>query len=147
MRPQVVVLPLLRAALNAHVGDIGLEAPVYDRGRTGVSVVSQLPDVDHRMLPLLVVTRSGGVRNSNGLPQPVVRLTVISADGPVEAEELYEDALDALYASVSDQTVVPGAGHLQSISEAQGATQAPSPLPDTWSVEGSVRLSISPVRV
>ena len=107
-----------------------------------VSVVSRLPDVDHRTLPLIVVTRTGGVRNSNLLPQPVVRLTVISADGPVEAEELYEDALDALYASVSDQTVVLGAGHLQSISEAQGATQTPSMLPDTWSVEGSLRLSL-----
>lgn len=144
IRPQAVVLPILRAALP------------------GVSVVSQLPDVDHRTyapseaggseapallvpFPMVLISREGGTRNPN-LPRrhshPALELSAYSADGLVEAEELYEDALDALYAAVRDQTVVEGVGYLQSIPEAEEATQAPSEVPDTWKATGTVQLSI-----
>lgn len=131
IRPQAVVLPILRAALP------------------GVAVVSQLPDVDQRTLPMVIVRRAGGTRNVN-LPSrhsnPAVELSAYSADGLVQAEELYDDALDALYAAVAAQTVVEGAGHLQSIKEAQGATQAASPFPDSWGVYGSIQLGLKAAR-
>lgn len=127
MRPQPVVLPLLRAALP------------------GVAVVSVVPDVDYRTFPMIVIRRDGGTRNRN-LPKlhalPALEMTAVSADGLIDAEELYDDALDALYDAVDDQTVVPNQGRLQSLTESQGATQSPSEVPDTWAVTGSVRLAV-----
>ena len=131
IRPQAVVLPILRAALP------------------GVAVVSVGPDVDYRTYPMVVVRRRGGIRNIN-LPRlfslPVLELTAVSADGLVEAEELYGDALEALYAAVANQTVVPNVrGRLQSIPEAQEGSQARAEVPDTWAVTGSLRLGLRAV--
>lgn len=126
IRVQSVVLPLLRAALP------------------GVAAVSWVPNANYRTLPMVAVRREGGNRNPNAPALhalPVIELTAVSADGLVEAEELYEAALDALYDAQRAQTVVPGVGYLQSIAEREGPTGAPSP-PDTWAVEGSVRLGI-----
>lgn len=127
IRPQAIVLPLLRAALP------------------GVDVVSVAPDVDHRTYPMVAVHRAGGTRNPN-LPnrhaRPVLNIEAVSADGLIEAEELYEDALEAVFAAVAAQTVVPSLGYLQSVREAQGASQSPSSPPDTWAVNGSVQLGV-----
>ena len=127
IRVQEVVLPVLKAALPT------------------VLVVSWVPDVDHRSFPMISIARRGGVRNIN-LPSvyslPVVDMTAVSADGLIEAEELYEDALDALYASVSDQNVIPGVGYLQSLREEQGASQVPSVYSDSWAVQGSFRVGV-----
>ncbi|ORB67692.1 hypothetical protein [Mycolicibacterium tusciae] len=127
IRPQAVVLPILRAALP------------------GVSVVSVLPDVDHRTYPLIYVRRQGGTRNPN-LPRkhsrPAVELEVYSADGLIEAEELYDAAIEALYAAVANQTVVPNVGHLQSILDAHESTQTASEVRDTWKVTGKVGLGL-----
>lgn len=127
MRPQPVVLPILRAALP------------------GVAVVSFVPDVDYRTFPLISIRREGGTRSQN-LPRryshPAIELSAYSADGPVEAEELYDDAIEALYTAVRQQITVEGAGHLQSLPEADEATQAPSEVPDTWKATGSVRLGV-----
>ena len=127
MRPQSVVLPLLRADLP------------------GVSVVSEIPDVDHRTLPMVWIRRAGGTRNPKAPTlhsRPELDIAAVSAAGLVEAEELYEDVLDALYEAVSLQVTIPGVGYLQSLKEAQGATQSLSPFPDSWSVEGSVRVGL-----
>jgi hypothetical protein len=122
-----VVLPILREALP------------------DVLVVSVVPDVDYRTYPMVVISRQGGTRNPN-LPNryglPGVGMTAVSADGLIEAEELYDDALEALYAAVRNQTVVPNLGYLQSLNEAQGATQVRSEVPDTWAVEGSLQLGL-----
>lgn len=127
IRPQAVVLPILRAALP------------------GVTVVSVVPDVDHRQLPLVHVERVGGARNEN-MPEKhakqFIRMTAASAAGLIEAEELYETSLTALYAAVRAQQPVPGAGHLQSLSEMSGATQTPSGIPDVWTVGGTVALAV-----
>lgn len=127
IRPQAVVLPILRDALP------------------GVSVVSVVPDADYRDFPMVSIRRAGGTR-SPGLPhllaQPAVQMTVVSADGLIEAEELYEDALDALFDAVAQQIVIEGVGYLRSFSETQGATESPSDYPDTWAVEGSVRIGL-----
>lgn len=118
-RVQPVVLDVLRAAL------------------ADVSVVSVVPAVDYRRFPLVAVRRAGGVRNRN-LPhlhsRPVVDIAAVSAVGPVEADELYEDVLDALYSAVGE--------YFQSVLETRGATSTASPYPDTWAVEGSVQLAL-----
>jgi hypothetical protein len=127
IRPQAVVLPILRSALP------------------GVAVVSVVPDVDHRTFPMVYFRRAGGTRHPD-LPRrfslPVLAMAAVSADGPIEAEELYDDALEALYDAVRQQITVEGVGYLHSIRETQGATQAPSPYLDTWSVAGSIRLGV-----
>lgn len=132
MRPQEVVLPILRTALP------------------GASVVSVIPDVDHRTYPLVLVARTGGPRNPT-LPRklslPVVELAVFHDLGLAEAEELYEDTLEALCDAVKAQTVVESVGYLHSLTETQGATQSASPFSDTWYVHGSVRVGVRPTRV
>ena len=130
IRPQAVLLPLLRSALP------------------GVSVVSVIPDADHRVLPMVHVQRAGGVRNPD-LPRqhakPVVRITAASDEGLIEAEELYEASLDALYAAVRSQQVVPGVGYLQSVSEQQGASEIASGVQDVWTVGGTAQLALRSV--
>lgn len=111
-------------------------------------MVSVVPDVDYRTYPMVAVRRAGGTRNQN-LPsrysQPVLELTAVSADGLIDAEEIYEQSLEALYAAVRAQAVIPNVGYLQSITESQGATQRPSDVPDTWAVAGTVKVGLRPV--
>ncbi|WP_246228689.1 hypothetical protein [Mycolicibacterium psychrotolerans] len=73
---------------------------------------------------------------------PEIELSVYSDEGLVECEQLYEDALEALYAAQHAQTVVPDVGYLHSIREAQGATDAESPFADSWAVAGTIRLGV-----
>lgn len=102
--------------------------------------MSFIPDADYRSFPLLVLRRTGGTRNP-ALPRlhsrPVIRLTVVSEDGQPDAEDLYEAALDALYAAVGDE--------FQSVTEVEGTTSTGSLYPDTYAVEGSIRLAVRAV--
>jgi hypothetical protein len=130
MRPAEVVLPLLRAALP------------------DVKVSTWIEDVDYRTFPMVAVRRAGGARHAtrpNQFSLPVLELSAFSNVGLVEAEELYEDVLESLYGAVDAQTQTP-AGYLHSIKETEGATQRESPFPDTWTVQGSVRLGLRPAR-
>lgn len=107
-------------------------------------MVSVVPDVDLRTYPMISIERDGGTRLPGApgrLSHPVLKLTAVSADGPVAAEELYEEALDALFDAAA-QTSVPGTGALHSIRETRGATQVPSKYPDTWAVEGQIGITI-----
>ncbi len=130
MRPGPIALAVLREALPE------------------VSVVSVVPDVDHRTYPMVTIRREGGTRLPGAprrLSHPVLEMTAVSADGPVQAEELYEEALDALFDAVQAQTAIPGiSGCLHNIHEERGAAQVESKYPDTWAVEGSVRLGVKP---
>ncbi|MFI2841693.1 hypothetical protein [Mycolicibacterium sp. PDY-3] len=115
MRPAEVILPVLRSALPDAL------------------VVSVVPDVDQRTYPMVCIERSGGTRSENAprlLALSEVDITVVSADGLIAAEELYEDALDALY------DALPG------VRETQGATEVESKYPDTWAVEGTIRVRV-----
>ena len=123
-----MVLPLLRAALP------------------DAKVSSWIEDVDYRTFPLVSIRRDGGVRHETRptkLSLPVVELAAFSDAGLVEAEELYDTALEALYAAVAAQTQT-GAGYLHSIKETVGATQRESPYVDTWMVQGAIRLGLRP---
>ena len=133
-----IVLPILRdAGLTAH-GD-------------AVTINSWLPDIDYREFPLIQVRRLGGARNARRPTQlglPVIELTVFTKapDGGLpETEQLYEDALEALYAAVRNQTVTD-AGYLHSMKETLGATQFSSLFQDSWRVQGLIQLGIRPPR-
>lgn len=105
---------------------------VLQEALPGASVVTVAPDVDYRTFPLVILERSGGTRSVDAprlLSHPVLGMTVVSSDGPVAAEELYEEALDALY-------------NAHGIRETRGATSVPSRYPDTWAVEGTVRVRV-----
>ena len=96
---------------------------------------------------MVVIRRAGGTRHPSAprrFALPVLELAAVSADGLVEAEELYEDALEALYAAVRQQITVEGVGYLHSINEQQGPAEADPRIPDAWSVEGQIRVGLRP---
>lgn len=121
--------------------------PVLRQALEGVSVVSVVPNVNYRTYPMVLVTRAGGVRNPSRprkLSVPVLELLAVHDGGLLQAEDLYDAALDALYDAVSAQTVVEGVGYLHSLTETQGATSIASPFPDTFAVQGKVRVGVRP---
>ena len=71
--------------------------------------------------------------------------TVAPDGGLPETEQLYEDALEALYEAVRKQTQTD-AGYLHSIKETLGATQFSSLFQDSWRVQGLIQLGIRPPR-
>ena len=127
-RVQAVVLPLLRDALP------------------GVKIGSWVEDIDYRTFPMLNVRRIGGRRYGEGpleLALPVIELTAYGNEGLVETEQLYEDALEALYEAVRLQKLTD-AGYLHSITETMGATQFSSLFMDSWRVQGLIQLGVRP---
>jgi hypothetical protein len=93
------------------------------------------------------VRRVGGTRHKtryNQLGLPVIDLAVFSDEGLVEAEELYEEALEALYAGVREHTPIQGVGYLHSLKGLRGLSGPVSPFPDTWMVQGALRLGLRP---
>lgn len=131
-RIQSVVLPILRA----------------DPRLSGVTMVTWVPDVDERTFPMINIRRIGGVRNAKQptlYGRPVVEMTCYSDKNLIEAEQLYEDALEVLYDAVKHQTQTP-AGYLQSIRETMGATQFSSLYTDSWRVQGLIQLGLRPPR-
>ena len=127
-RVQAIVIPILREAFpDTKVG-------------------SWIEDIDHRTFPMLNVRRLGGTRHETRpteLGFPVIELTAFGTEGGPETEQLYEDALEALYDAVKTQKQTP-AGYLHSIRENMGATQFSSLFQDSWRVQGLIRLGIRP---
>lgn len=139
-RIQDVVLPLLR--------DRQLTVPSRNGALQQVTVNSWIPDIDKRHLPLVYVRRSGGTRYSGGydlLAFPVIEMTVFTREDLIKTEQLYEDALEALFLAVQNQTQTE-AGYLHSITEPMGATQTGSPFQDSWAVFGRIQLGLRPPR-
>jgi hypothetical protein len=130
-----IVLPILKAAnLTGSYGNVG------DR------VFTWIPDVDYRNYPLIEVRRVGGDRHARypfQMAFPVIELSAYTNVGLPETEQLYEDALEVLYAAVSQRTITD-AGHLSSMKETMGATQSSSLFQDSWRVQGLIRLGIRP---
>jgi hypothetical protein len=75
---------------------------------------------------------------------PLLKITAFSDEDQIAAELLYEQVVEALYGAARAQTVVEGVGHLSSINEQEGPSEAPSRSPDTWAVQGRVRLGLRP---
>ncbi|MGB0969734.1 MAG: hypothetical protein ACPGVG_02050 [Mycobacterium sp.] len=127
-RVQAVVLPILRAY------------PALD----GVTIGSWTEDIDYRTLPMINVRRLGGLRHETRptlLDRPVIEMTVYHSKGIVETEDLYADALEALYAAAKNQTQTE-AGYLHSIKETMGQTQSRSEFIASWKVQGHIALGL-----
>lgn len=125
-RVQDVVLPILRDALP------------------GVKVTSWTPDIDYRTFPIVNVRRLGGYRH-RGHPKrmdlPVIELTVFHDKGLVAAEDLYIEALNALFDAQKAQKLVD-TGYISHVRETMGMTQFPAQAMDAWRIQGLIQLGI-----
>lgn len=128
-RVQAVLLPILRAALPETV-----------------KVGTWVEDIDYRHFPMINIRRIGGARHEwryTDLALPVVEMTAYGIEGLPETEQLYEDALEALYGAVERQTLTE-AGYLHSIKETMGATQFSSLFQDSWRIQGLIQFGVRP---
>lgn len=128
-RVQAVLLPILRAALPETV-----------------KVGTWVEDIDYRHFPMINIRRIGGARHEwryTDLALPVVEMTAYGIEGLPETEQLYEDALEALYGAVERQTQTE-AGYLHSIKETMGATQFSSLFQDSWRIQGLIQFGVRP---
>lgn len=129
-RVQEIVLPIIRKAIP-HA-----------------TATSWVPDIDYRTYPIVNVRRLGGPRDRSQptmMDHPVIEMTVYHDEGLPEAEELYNEALSALYAAQKEQTMVDK-GYLSYVRETMGMTQFSSPFQDTYRVQGLIQLGIRPPR-
>lgn len=125
-RIQSVLLPALRA-----------EMP-------GTTFVSWFTGVDLRTYPFVMIRREGGTaKDIDWLDRPNVEVSAFSADGLVEAEQLYYDVRHALWRMVRNQSGGPS-GYLHSFNEIIGPTQVDSPFEGTWRVLGVIRFGLRP---
>ena len=130
-RFQSVVIPLLRQELPENV-----------------TVSSWINDIDYREYPIVNIRRLGGYRDRDhpqGMDHPVMEMTVIHNEGLIEAEELYTQALDVLFASQRGQVLVD-TGNISYVRETMGMTQFSSLFQDTWRVQGLIQVGIRPIR-
>jgi hypothetical protein len=131
-RVQQIVLPILRASPEL----------------SGVTASSWVPDIDYRTYPILNIKRMGGGRDAKrpfAFGLAVIEMTVYAKEGLPETEEIYENALEALYEAVQRQTTTP-AGYLHSMRETMGTTSFQSPYADSWRVQGLIQLGMRPPR-
>jgi hypothetical protein len=129
-RFQAVVLPILRAY------------PAL----AGVKIGSWIEDVDYREFPMINIRRVGGFRHEthpNVLDKAIIEMTAYGREGLIETEQLYIEALEALYDAVESQTQT-SAGYLHSIKETFGMTQFGSLFVDSWRVQGLIQLGVRP---
>lgn len=130
-RVQEVVIPILREALPDNV-----------------TVTSWVPDIDYREYPVVNIRRLGGPRNRNNPRQmdiPVIEMAVYHNEGLPEAEILYIQALEALYAAKRKQ-VEFNSGRITHVRETMGATQFPAQFQDAFRIQGLIELGIRPPR-
>jgi hypothetical protein len=122
--------------------------PILRSGLPGVTITTWVADVDHRTFPLVLIRRIGGHRHRthyNELDIVVIEMTAFSKDGLIEAENLYQDALQVLYDACDAQTVTDY-GHIHSVFETMGQTQFSSLYMDSWRSQGLIQLGIRPTR-
>lgn len=128
-RFQEVVIPILRAAIPSDV-----------------TISSWVNDIDYRTYPIINVRRMGGYRDRDRpeqLDHPVIEMTVLGDVGLIETEDLYIEALDALFDAAKNQIPTP-AGRISYIRETMGMTQFGSLFDATWRVQGLIQLGIRP---
>lgn len=114
----------------------------------GVKISTWVEDIDYRSMPMILVRRMGGHRHARrpmdfGLT--VIEMTAYGAVGLPETENVFDDALEALYKAVRYQTQTDS-GYLHSMKETMGATSFDSPFQDTWRVQGLIQLGMRPPR-
>jgi hypothetical protein len=132
-RVQRVVLPILRDALTQY---------------PGLKIGSWVEDIDYRDFPMINVRRVGGLPSRDQpllLGKPVIEMTAYATEDLPSTEELYQDALEALYNAWWKQTVTDY-GSLSLVNETMGMTQFDSPFQDSWRIQGLIQLGIRPKR-
>jgi hypothetical protein len=129
IRPNELVLPLLRETFPK------------------VAVLSQVPDVDHRHYPIILVRPAGGTDSEfpEMLGYSVIEMSAHSATDLADAETLYLNARMALVGACRRQSVIAGKGWLHSVKQTMGATQLEPIFGDTWRVLGLIRLGLRPI--
>jgi hypothetical protein len=141
-RVQEIVLPVLRGHNDLQ------EAISVHPDLAGVRVNTWIEDIDYRSFPMLTIRRVGGVRKRfapTTLSLPVIEMTAYGNVGLPETEELYENALEALFEAQRTQSQTE-AGYIHSVRETMGATQFSSLFMDSWRVQGLIMLGIRPPR-
>jgi len=129
-RIQEVVLPLLRARLDASV-----------------KVVSWGSDILDRTFPYVMVRRLGGLPvDVDLLDRPVIEMTVYGDQSLAATEDLYLDCRQVLWDAWKNQTVVTGEGYIHSYFETLGPTQFDSPWDGTWRIQGLIQLGLRPAK-
>jgi hypothetical protein len=73
-------------------------------------------------------------------------MTIYGVDTLGATEQIYEDALEALFDAVRLQTVTP-AGYLHSMIEHIGMEEVTSPFEDSWGVHGIILVGIRPPNI
>ncbi len=127
-RIQEVVLPLLKARLDAPI-----------------EVVSWGSDVLDRTFPYIMIRRLGGLPvDVDLLDRPVIEMTAYGSESLAATEDLYLDARQVLWEAWKNQTVVPTKGYIHSYFETLGPTQFDSPWDDTWRIQGLIQLGLRP---
>jgi hypothetical protein len=132
-RVQRIVLPILRDALTQY---------------PGLKIGSWVEDIDQRDFPMINVRRVGGLPNPDQpliLGGPVIEMTVYATEDLPSTEDLYQDALEALFNAWWKQKVTDF-GSLSSVKETMGMTQFDSPFMDSWRVQGLIQLGTRVLR-
>ena len=140
-----IVLPLLRGHSDLEnslcTGTLSTDWSELTIGTWG-------EDIDYRKFPHINIRRLGGIRHPdkpNLFSKPVIEMTAYTDVGEPETEQLYEDALEELFAAKKAQTQTEW-GYLHSVKETLGATQFSSLYQDSWRVQGLIQLGIRPPR-
>lgn len=126
-RVQRIVLPLLRDSLTQY---------------PGLKIGSWVEDIDYRDFPMINIRRIGGLPSDSQpllLGKPVIEMTVYATDDLPSTEDLYQDALEALYNAWWKQTLTDY-GTLAFVNETMGMTQLDSPFQDSWRVQGLIQV-------
>jgi hypothetical protein len=126
-RVQRIVLPILRDALTQY---------------PGLKIGSWVEDIDYRDFPMVNVRRVGGLPSRSQpllLGKPVIEMTVYATEDLPSTEDLYQDALEALYNAWWKQQKTDY-GTIAFVDETMGMTQFDSPFQDSWRVQGLIQL-------
>jgi hypothetical protein len=130
-RASSILLPLLRAGLGDSVSKVG----------------TWTENIDYRTFPLVNIRRVGGPGRNPKRPKKIshalIELCVYGIDTLDATEQIYEDALEALFDAVLHQTVTP-AGYLHSMREHMAMEEMTSPFEDSWRVQGLILVGIRP---
>lgn len=132
-RVQRIVLPLLQDALTQY---------------PGLKIGSWVEDIDYRDFPMVNVRRVGGLPSKSQpllLGKPIIEMTVYATDDLPSTEDLYQDALEALYNAWWKQQVTDY-GSLSFVDETMGMTQFDSPFQNSWRVQGLIQLGTRALR-
>lgn len=133
-RPAKILLPILRAGNYAT---------------PPAKIGTWVENIDIRQMPQINIRRISGRRNPKRpltMNNPIIEMTAYGTVDLPTTEQMYEDALEALYIAWLRQTQT-AAGYIHSIREDVGATDLPSPFADSWRIQGLIQVGLRPARI